>query len=105
MPGFQPCQSSGKDIHLHEGEVGIDVRLVRRLVAVQFPRLAGLPVKAVRSTGTVNAIYRLGDDLCARLPRLQRYTGDLVDEIGRASCRESVDLGGRRIIKKKKKKK
>src|SRR2546426_7501029 len=24
-------------------------------------------------------------------------------EIGRASCRESVDLGGRRIIKKKKK--
>src|SRR5580698_11353269 len=26
-------------------------------------------------------------------------------EIGRASCRESVDLGGRRIIKKKKKKK
>src|SRR5687767_12409953 len=24
------------------------------------------------------------------------------DEIGRASCRESVDLGGRRIIKKKK---
>src|SRR5438034_10401651 len=28
----------------------------------------------------------------------------LIDtEIGRASCRESVDLGGRRIIKKKKK--
>src|SRR5256885_15842504 len=26
-------------------------------------------------------------------------------EIGRASCRESVDLGGRRIIKKKKKRK
>src|SRR5258708_18955143 len=26
------------------------------------------------------------------------------EEIGRASCRESVDLGGRRIIKKKKKK-
>src|SRR2546430_7770183 len=26
-----------------------------------------------------------------------------VVEIGRASCRESVDLGGRRIIKKKKK--
>src|SRR6266481_7890613 len=26
-------------------------------------------------------------------------------EIGRASCRESVDLGGRRILKKKKEKK
>ncbi|HEY1320358.1 MAG TPA: aminoglycoside phosphotransferase family protein [Streptosporangiaceae bacterium] len=66
---------------MHDGEVGIDAGLVRRLVAVQFPRLAGLPVSAVRSTGTVNAIYRLGDDLCARLPRLQRYTSDLVDEL------------------------
>src|SRR2546425_6221868 len=28
----------------------------------------------------------------------------LLDEIGRASCRKSVDLGGRRIIKKKKSK-
>ena len=66
---------------MHDGETGIDAGLVRRLVAVQFPRLAGLPVRAVRSTGTVNAIYRIGDDLCARLPRLQRYTGDLVGEL------------------------
>jgi aminoglycoside phosphotransferase (APT) family kinase protein len=66
---------------MHDGEAGIDAGLVRRLVAVQFPRLAGLPVRAVRSTGTVNAIYRLGDDLYARLPRLPRYTSDLVDEL------------------------
>ena len=66
---------------MHDGEVGIDAGLVRRLVAVQFPRLAGRPVSAVRSTGTVNAIYRIGDDLCARLPRLQRYAGGLVDEL------------------------
>src|SRR2546430_17455989 len=30
--------------------------------------------------------------------------GPGITEIGRASCRESVDLGGRRIIKKKKNK-
>jgi aminoglycoside phosphotransferase (APT) family kinase protein len=66
---------------MHDGEVGIDAGLVRRLVAVQFPRLAGLPVSAVRSTGTVNALYRIGDDLCARLPLLQRYAGDLVAEL------------------------
>ena len=66
---------------MHDGETGIDAGLVRRLVAVQFPQLAGLPVRAVQSTGTVNAIYRIGDDLCARLPRLQRYTGDLVGEL------------------------
>ena len=66
---------------MHDGEVGIDAGLVRRLVAVQFPRLAGLPVSAVKPTGTVNAIYRLGDDLCVRLPRLQRYTAGLVGEL------------------------
>jgi aminoglycoside phosphotransferase (APT) family kinase protein len=66
---------------MHDGEAGIDAGLVRRLVAVQFPRLAGLPVSAVRPTGTVNAIYRIGDDLCARLPRLQEYAADLVDEL------------------------
>lgn len=66
---------------MHDGEVGIDAGLVRRLVAVQFPRLARLPVSAVRSTGTVNAIYRLGDGLCARLPRIAEYAADLVAEL------------------------
>ena len=66
---------------MHDGEVGIDAGLVRRLVDGQFPRLASLPVSAVQSTGTVNAIYRLGDHLCARLPRVQKYAGDLKDEL------------------------
>jgi aminoglycoside phosphotransferase (APT) family kinase protein len=66
---------------MHEGEVGIDAGLVRRLVAAQFPRLAGLPVSAVQSMGTVNAIYRIGDHLCARLPRVEEYAGDLEDEL------------------------
>jgi aminoglycoside phosphotransferase (APT) family kinase protein len=65
---------------MHEGEVDIDAGLVRRLVAAQFPELAELPVSAVQSTGTVNAIYRLGDRLCARLPRLQRWAEDLEKE-------------------------
>src|SRR5690242_15145056 len=66
---------------MHDGEPGIDAGLVRRLVDGQFPQLAGLPVSPVQSTGTVNAIYRLGDRLCARLPRMQEYAGDLADEL------------------------
>ena len=66
---------------MHDGEADIDAGLVGRLVAAQFPQLAGLPVSAVRPTGTVNAIYRLGGRLCARLPRLQEYAGDLEDEL------------------------
>ena len=65
---------------MHDGEAEIDVALVRRLVTAQFPRLAGLQVCQVRSTGTVNAIYRLGDQLCARLPRLPRYVASLERE-------------------------
>ncbi len=62
---------------MHADEVHIDVSLVRRLLAAQFPRWAELPSSAVQSTGTVNAIYRLGDHLYARLPRVQRYAQDL----------------------------
>ncbi|MFC8895421.1 aminoglycoside phosphotransferase family protein [Streptomyces cinereoruber] len=47
----------------------IDTALVRRLIAAQFPEWAGLPVRAVDSAGTDNAMYRLGDDLAVRLPK------------------------------------
>ena len=65
---------------MHDGEAEIDVGLVQRLVAAQFPDLAALPVREVSSTGTVNAIYRLGEQFYARLPRLPRYVGDLERE-------------------------
>ena len=62
---------------MHHGEVDIDVALVERLVAGQFPLLAHLPIEPVPSTATVNAIYRLGERLCVRLPRLAAWAGDL----------------------------
>jgi aminoglycoside phosphotransferase (APT) family kinase protein len=65
---------------MHAGEVDIDAELVGRLVAAQFPQLTKLPISAVQSTGTVNAIYRLGDHLYARLPRVQSWAKDLERE-------------------------
>jgi aminoglycoside phosphotransferase (APT) family kinase protein len=65
---------------MHDGEVDLDAATVGRLVAGQFPELAGLPVSQVRSTGTVNAIYRLGDDLCVRLPLVAQSAADLQTE-------------------------
>lgn len=62
---------------MHAGEVDIDQELVRRLVATQFPQLADLAVREVVSAGTVNAIYRLGDHLCVRLPRVAGWAEDL----------------------------
>jgi aminoglycoside phosphotransferase (APT) family kinase protein len=65
---------------MHDGEIDIDADLVARLVAAQFPGLDGLTVRPVQSTGTVNAIYRLGDHLYARLPRMPSWVRDLEKE-------------------------
>ncbi len=55
---------------MHADEVDTDADLVRRLLAGQFPQWAGLPIARVSSAGTDNALYRIGDDLVARLPRI-----------------------------------
>jgi aminoglycoside phosphotransferase (APT) family kinase protein len=55
---------------MHADEVETDVGLVRRLLRGQFPHWADLPVEAVSSYGTDHEIYRLGDGLAARLPRI-----------------------------------
>lgn len=65
---------------MHADEVRTDESLVRRLISAQFPRWAELPIREVRSTATVNAIYRLGDHLCARLPRVRGWARDLEKE-------------------------
>ena len=49
-------------------EVDVDERLVRALLAEQFPDLAGLPL-APFANGWDNTVLRLGDDLLVRAPR------------------------------------
>ncbi|QYN25147.1 aminoglycoside phosphotransferase family protein [Amycolatopsis sp. DSM 110486] len=58
----------------------LDDDLVRRLVAGQFPRWAALPVRRHPSGGTVNAVYRLGEDLAVRLPLLESGAKDVALE-------------------------
>jgi aminoglycoside phosphotransferase (APT) family kinase protein len=53
---------------MHPGQLDVAPETVRRLVARQFPQWRDLPVRAVRTQGTVNALFRLGNDLVARLP-------------------------------------
>jgi aminoglycoside phosphotransferase (APT) family kinase protein len=65
---------------MHLDEVDVDASLVRRLLATQFPQWADRPVEKVSSSGTDNAIYRLGDDMAVRLPRIQGATGQVVKE-------------------------
>jgi aminoglycoside phosphotransferase (APT) family kinase protein len=65
---------------MHADEVPIDAALVRRLIAAQFPQWADLPITPVPSAGTDNAIYRLGDGLAVRLPRIHSATAQIDKE-------------------------
>ena len=62
---------------MHADEVATDAGLVRRLITGQFPRWADLPITPVPSAGTDNALYRLGDDLVVRMPRIHWATGQI----------------------------
>jgi aminoglycoside phosphotransferase (APT) family kinase protein len=65
---------------MHGDEVNTDVSLVARLLTTQFPQWADLPIEPVHSAGTDNALYRLGDDMVVRLPRIHRATGQVDKE-------------------------
>lgn len=63
-----------------DGATLIDEALVRRLLRRQFPRWADLPVTAVSSAGTANAMFRLGRDMVVRLPRTPGSADDVDKE-------------------------
>jgi aminoglycoside phosphotransferase (APT) family kinase protein len=65
---------------MHADEVGTTVELVRRLLAGQLPQWAGLPIELVESYGTDHDIYRIGDHLAARLPRIGSATTQAAKE-------------------------
>ncbi|NKQ35791.1 MAG: aminoglycoside phosphotransferase family protein [Chloroflexi bacterium] len=65
---------------MHIDEVDVDVFMVGRLLAAQFPQWADLPLTPLVSAGTDNAIYRLGDDMAVRLPLIPDAASRLQNE-------------------------
>ncbi len=53
---------------MHPGQLSVSPVTVLTLVAEQFPQWQHLHVEAVSSPGTVNAIFRIGDQFVARFP-------------------------------------
>ncbi len=62
---------------MHQDEVEVDEALVRRLLATQMPELADRRLTVVEPWGTDNGIWRLGDDLVVRLPRIHWASGQI----------------------------
>ena len=65
---------------MHADEIETDAALVRRLLVQQFPRWSELAIVPIASYGTDHDIYRLGDDLAVRLPRIGWATSQAVKE-------------------------
>ena len=53
---------------MHAGQLAVSPAMVRELVDEQFPEWGQLAITAVDGGGTVNAIFRIGDQLAARFP-------------------------------------
>jgi aminoglycoside phosphotransferase (APT) family kinase protein len=65
--GILACMTT----RMHADELEIDKRLVHRLLAEQFPEWCNLPLRRIEPGGTDHAIFRLGDELSVRLPRVE----------------------------------
>ena len=57
---------------MHPEQLHVTEEIVRGLVDRQFPAWRDLPVRALHTQGTVNALFRLGDALVARFPLVPR---------------------------------
>ncbi|SCE76301.1 aminoglycoside phosphotransferase family protein [Micromonospora mirobrigensis] len=53
---------------MHTDQLDLTAETARRLVDDQFPQWRHLPLHQVDSDGTVNAIFRIGDEFAARFP-------------------------------------
>jgi len=61
-------RTRARAVLMHDNQLHPTATTVRALVAAQFPAWAGLPVRRVAAQVTVNALFRIGDRLLARLP-------------------------------------
>ncbi len=51
----------------------IDGSLVGRLITLQFPQWAGLPINSVKEDGHDNRTFHLGHEMSVRMPSGRRY--------------------------------
>lgn len=80
---------------MHAGQLTVSADTVRALVDDQFPQWRAQPISAVVSHGTVNAIFRIGDHLAARLPLEAAEGADVVRNQLLSEARAARQLVGR----------
>jgi aminoglycoside phosphotransferase (APT) family kinase protein len=73
---------------MHADQIDITPDVVAALVAAQFPQWRSHPVRPVASHGTVNALFRLGEEIVLRFPLQPSLGAGLHDELVREQDNE-----------------
>jgi aminoglycoside phosphotransferase (APT) family kinase protein len=81
-------------VDMHAGQLTASPEAVRELVDEQFPQWRDLDIRTVDSQGTVNAIFRIGDHLAARLALEPSDAGSMRRRL-ESEARAARELAGR----------
>lgn len=71
---------TSREAKLKSGKFPVDVPLVERLIARQFPHWTGLPIRPVAMDGWDNWTFHLGDRMKVRLPSAEGYAEQAAKE-------------------------
>ncbi|MFJ6900790.1 aminoglycoside phosphotransferase family protein [Streptomyces hokutonensis] len=76
---------------MHADQVDVTSEIVETLIQEQFPQWSGRAIQPLSSTGTVHAIFRIGNDLSARFPLRPADAGEVRAVLER-EARASAEL-------------
>ncbi|WP_427923796.1 aminoglycoside phosphotransferase family protein [Streptomyces sp. cg40] len=76
---------------MHADQVDVTGEIVAALIQEQFPQWSGRAIRPLSSTGTVHAVFRIGDDLSARFPLRSADAGEVLALLER-EARASAEL-------------
>jgi aminoglycoside phosphotransferase (APT) family kinase protein len=68
---------------MHDNEQEVNLELVRSLLKEQCPQWAELELTPILSSGTDNALFRLGDKYVVRIPRIEWSPGSITNGINK----------------------
>ncbi|MER8367746.1 hypothetical protein [Mesorhizobium sp. M1378] len=71
---------------MHDDQVNIDIDIARQLIRDQFPQYRHEDLTTVTSSGTVNAIFRVGSKITARFPLRAMNPTECADMLRRGRC-------------------
>ncbi|QKD06446.1 aminoglycoside phosphotransferase family protein [Mesorhizobium loti R88b] len=77
---------------MHDDQVDIDIDIARQMIRDQFPQYRHEEITSVKSSGTVNAIFRIGAKSAARFPLRAMNPTDCADML-RSEAAAMVELG------------